>query len=187
MARRRMLYGGEKEELIELPDYWRIDVTTTEENEQVKVGYYSLNPSQLADVIVDGVSNKSFAVNGSSAYINIAQPGNHIIYIKINLPYSNSSYYVGFDEGRTITYVRVPYNWNKDIYLSGGVKINRLDTLRAKLPLKANSYTWSWNIDELRVPKGNLEYYQTTQYNGKNTMWTKAKSIVECNFKYETT
>ncbi len=141
-----LLSRGEKipEFNVELPDYWRLDFTTTEVDEQVLVGYYCLNSNTLVDVILDGTSNKSLAVNGATAYVRIPTPGEHVLYIKINLPFVNNNYWWGL-QNRTFTYVRAPYYWTNAIMVGNNNKyatIQRFDILNSALPLKANSYYW---------------------------------------------
>lgn len=192
LLKRRAVLTGKEQILdvnVELPDYWRFDFTTTEVDEHVIIGYYAFSSSTFADLILDGTSNKSLAVNGSEAYVRIPTVGQHTMYIKINLPFTNRYYNVR-PQQRNFDYVRVPYNWTKVLYWSGNnqpkVNVTRLDIPVSNLGIGSNSYYWLWHVDTLYVPKEDLLWYKNyvgTQY----TSYTQVcDSIKAANFIYTT-
>lgn len=191
LKRRAVLTGKEQipDVNVELPDYWRLDFTTTEADEQIRVGYYSLNSSTFADLILDGTSNKSLGVNGPAAYVRIPTAGQHTMYIKINLPFTNSNYFFGLQE-HDYSYVRIPYNWDKATLLGNyntpKIQIDRMDIMYPQLYLKNNSYYWLSHISQLYVPNANLAWYKA--YAPTNSVgYTKiADSIKGANFIYTT-
>lgn len=191
LERRRMLMATKEKLLdvnVELPDYWRLDFTTTDADEHIEVGYYSVGSKNLEDLILDGVTNKSLAVNGSAAYVLIPTAGQHTLYLKIKQPFSNSSYWFAV-LAHTYDYVRVPYQWRSDIMIGDTNKyatVIRLDVLRSNQTLRGANYNWVGHINQMYVPSGTLSWYKSWT-GGTRTSWTQmSDSIKEANFIYTT-
>lgn len=173
---------------VELPEYFKYIFTTTEENEQLHVGYYSLSPSNLQDIILDGVHDKTLATNGPDAYITVPTPGRHVLYIYEVTPWQNTNY-AWHLRGNNIEYIRIPYNYQGGLRVgrgNGSLAVQKIDILKYHL-YPGNGYPWEYSsLGDIRVPPGSLEYYKTTIGSNKATWYSeKTNSLTEANFIYE--
>ena len=197
LERRRLMNTKEQIEdvNVELPEYFRFDFTTTQADEQLHVGYYAMSNAKGAPIcILDGVQNNSLMHNGSDAYITIPTAGDHVLYLRVYTPYSNSSYRI--DIRGVFSYVRIPYTYSSSSPFGLGNGTNTLSAEKIDILPSDRSpgrgYSWYYSsLGDIRVPVGSLSYYKTvygTQGASSGARWWSAKtnSIKEANFIYTT-
>lgn len=149
---RRRNYTSKKIEVVDIdrPDYWRIDFTTTSDNQTVVFGSnsgWALSNPETKAIILDGKSISR--TSGSS--IKVPTAGDHVVYIKVSQPYGNGSYNFGITSSSLKpSYVRLPTGWKSKIRTDAEHTIPVLDLLTTNVGIyraSGNSIT----IDLLRV------------------------------------
>lgn len=181
--RRRALMGGKSIDYIELPDYVRIDFTTTSENFVAKICYGSCS---VSNVILDGISINTYN-SASFKCVTVPSPGEHTLYCKIRSTTSSNSGFTYIVDSVDIPYMRLPYNITEVCpavsFRTRGNKdkiFGQIDILDSRLWSVIVNNILVNNINSINIPVGSKTLYEEAGYST-----SALNKINEVDFKYK--
>lgn len=172
-----LVYSAGPPPVVEKPDCFRIDVTTTTDNYKFTYGYYIGN--KISYIELDGVNMPKMF--GESEYITIPTAGSHVIYIKPSGEWG-SNYAFGYFQN--CDYLRFPYNLSEFFKcgLNNSMWKNwkQVDILYSGYFSRVKSSSASFErTTTIRVPVGSKQLYAN---NGVSQ--AILNKMIEYNFNY---